>query len=209
MVCFGIFFYLRFVNKMKIVNFIIAEDDVYAIYSNNEKMCTKYTIRLFCYILWHLQVFLAAGFFPIYCMYVGNFDTSTWPLPFNMAVPFDTSSIIGWYLLWFIQTNTAFSYCLGTIAPTAYFMNCCLYIITLCDHFNCIINSINEHVEGYHQIKNKLKTKKINLQIKEKLGRAVKHHEEILELSRISIFARIVISFLYIYTNSISDLIFF
>lgn len=199
MVCFGIFFHLRFVNKMKIVNFIIAENEVYAIYSNNERMCTKYTIRLFCYILWHLQVFLAAGFFPIYCMYVGNFDTSTWPLPFNMAVPFDTSSIIGWYLLWFIQTNTAFSYCLGTIAPTAYFMNCCLYIITLCDHFNCIINSINEHVEGYHQIKNKLKTKKINLQIKEKLGRAVKHHEEILELSRISIFARIVISFLNIY----------
>lgn len=142
-------------------------------------MCRKYTKRIWCYILGHQQVFVAAFSYSIYSICTGNLDTSTWPLPFNMIVPFDAKPIWGWYLLWFIQINCAMSYCICTVAPTSYFISCCLYIGATCDHLDFITHSINLNDENSRQ-ESVLHTNQ-KFCMEKRLIEAVKHHSEILK----------------------------
>lgn len=98
-----------------------------------------------------------------------------------MSVPFDKTAVWGWFLLWFLQINTAFSYCLATILPTSYFMICCLYINALCDHFDLIIRLIGENVKETRTETNSLKKQIFYRKINNDLISAVKHHSKILE----------------------------
>lgn len=161
--------------------FDTAKNEIYDIYWSNELKCRKYTKRICCYILWHCQVFVAAFFYPIYCIYAGKLDTSKWPLPFNMVVPFDTTTIQGWYLMWFIQINSAITYCLSVISTTSYFVACCLYIVATCDHFNFLIRSIEANIKESLGEKNSDKRVIIRRNIKEKLINVIQHHTDILE----------------------------
>lgn len=167
--------------KMTKISSFQADHKISDIYWNNEQKCRKYTKTVCCYILFHMQVFVAAFFYPMYCMYVGNFDASTWPLPFNYAVPFDETTFWGYYLMWFIQANSAMAYCLGTTSTTSYFMACCLYIGALCDHFDSLAHSVDgavEQCESEMVLERKLK---LHRKINEYLVKVVKHHVETLE----------------------------
>lgn len=128
-----------------------------------------------------MQVFVAAFFYPMYCMYIGNWDASTWPLPFNYVVPFDESTVWGWYLMWLIQTNSAISYCLGATSTTSYFMTCCLYIGALCDHFDLFAHSVDVAVIQSEVEIDSVKRMKLRRRINEFIVEVVKHHVETLE----------------------------
>lgn len=98
-----------------------------------------------------------------------------------MVVPFDTTSIEGWYLMWFIQINSAIAYCLSAISTTSYFVACCLYIVATCNHFNFLIRSIEANIKESLEETNSDKRGVIRRNIKEKLINVVEHHTEILE----------------------------
>lgn len=151
------------------------------IYWNIELKCRNNSKRFCYYIILHMQIFVVAFFYSIYNIYRGNLDTSIWPLPFNFVVPFDDSTVWGWFLMWFLQSNCAFSYCLTMISLTAYFMSSCYYICAICEHLEFKLSKLNALVEqsmlDIDPIKHLIKIRKI----KEKIIEIIKLHAKIFE----------------------------
>lgn len=83
---------------------------------------------------------------------MGTFDPSALPLPYYMIVPFDTTTIWGWYLLWFIQCMMSSTYAVCVLSTTSYFICNCIYIGTICEHFDLLFASLEKDVE---QIRNR------------------------------------------------------
>lgn len=123
--------------------------EVEHLYWTNEQKCRKYTKNMFCYYsLFNESATLVSLCSSVFMVFTGNFDTSKLILPFTFAVPFDTETMWGWYLLWFIQLNVGVSYGKTMISITSYFICCCFYIETICDHFNLVIESIEQPIDG-------------------------------------------------------------
>lgn len=80
-------------------------------------------------------------------MWFGNFDTSTWFIPVNLACPFDTSTIFGWYMMLLLfQIPCGFAFLLSITAIVTHFVSCCLYIIACCDHFKLKIQNLDQMI---------------------------------------------------------------
>lgn len=63
-------------------------------YAESEEKCQKLTkFVAVCYLSMAAGLFVAALLFAAFCMRMGNFDTSTWLLPYSLIVLFDTSSL--------------------------------------------------------------------------------------------------------------------
>lgn len=121
----------------------------------------------------------------LYYMMSGNYDTTTWatkPGPFNFPVPFDTTKLWGWYLLWFIQLNTSVSYSLSILMVSSYFVSCSSYICGICDHFDYYCQSLTADIQRKLSGKNvNQHYQKLNYQLKKKLRKLVQIHMKILE----------------------------
>lgn len=128
-----------------------------------------------------MLVFVGAFFYSIYCIHVGNYDTSKWILPYELSVPFDTKEIWGWYLLWLIQVNIGFTYSTTQIASSSYFMSCCFYIGAICDHFDYIIHSIQNDVERNRTERNLSFYQQNIRNLRRNLFQAVEIHNKALE----------------------------
>lgn len=141
-----------------------GEGDVLKIYWHTEQRCRKFTTILATYVLVQQSILMLYFSYSIYCIHIGNLDTSTWPLPFRTAVPFETDSISGWYLKWFLQFNISLSY--SSLLPfiTSQFCCGCMYIDAICDHLASIFQSIDRNVgESQAKLNNRktlLKTRK-------------------------------------------------
>lgn len=92
-------------------------------------------------------LFLAALLFAAFNMWMGNFDTSTWLLPYSLIVPFDTTTLHGWLLLWLCNCYIGFVYSLSTTCAITYFVSCCFYIIAMCKHFDYLMKMFDMDVE--------------------------------------------------------------
>lgn len=79
-----------------------------------------------------------------YRIFIGNLDTSTWVLPFSLSVPFNTETILGWYILCFIQFFMGISYSSCISTTTSYFISGCFYIDAICDDFDALIDSLKD-----------------------------------------------------------------
>lgn len=158
-----------------------AEGDVIEIYWKIEQMCQRYTKNMAYYNFIHLTLFLPSLLFAIYNILIGDYDVSTWDLPFNIAVPFDGHVFWGWCLKWFIQINMAFAYAVCLVTATSYFLCCCLYINAICDHFNVLMDTVNEEVKLYREAAHPLELRKFSQKIKDKLVKAVAIHVKVLE----------------------------
>lgn len=76
----------------------------------------------------------------------GNFDTSTWFIAVNFAFPFDTTSVLGWYIALLLITQFA---CVLTVLVTAlftYMFSDYLYIEALRDHFESIFKRVDSKI---------------------------------------------------------------
>lgn len=131
-------------------------------------MCRKYTERMAYYVILNQSMYILCLFYSIYGLLIGNFDASKLPLPFNMAVPFDTNTTVGWYMLWILQFNSDFSYCSCVVAGSSYFVCCCIYILAIGDHFKYILQSKSNFIEKSP----KTESSKI-LQIQKQLSEAI------------------------------------
>lgn len=107
--------------------------------------------------------------YAIYCIYIGDMDTTTWNLPFNMVVPFNMETLGGWLLGWLLQLSINLSYTLGISISTMNFAGFCHYIVAICNHFEVLIDAIRLDVE---QMKDG---------VMEKLFQLIDHHVNALE----------------------------
>lgn len=124
-------------------------------------------------------------FYSIYSMLCGDFDTTAWILPMHLVVPFGTDTLWGWYLMLIIQINMSLAYALCVVPITAYFVSCCFYIGTICDHFDRLIQSsskffkvINENRQCHRTARVSVKTHE---KAKERFCEGINLHIEIFE----------------------------
>lgn len=126
-------------------------------------------------------MFVTAALQCIYDIICENYDTSAWNLPMRVSVPFNTDSVLGWFLLLFIQLNISAAYSLTVIAVTSYFICCCLYLEAMCDHFDELINLVKGDVEINRKEKNRSTSRKSEHQIWKNLCDAIKIHGDLYE----------------------------
>lgn len=166
-------------DLQEVVNETDENSEAYKIYKNTEEICQKVTKLLACYPL--MTIFVAALFYSFYQMFIGNFDTSTWILPYTVSVPFSTDEIWKWYILWFLQTNMGLTYSLSTVIASAHFVGSCFYIGGICQHFDLVIESIQKNAELYENEMNSRKSQLLRENIRKQLTQAVKLHVTALE----------------------------
>lgn len=144
-------------------NFVVFQLDesgeIHEIYWRTEQKCQKYTKMIVYYVVHHQSMLIVSFMHSIYSVLIGNFDISTFFLPFHISIPFTVNTIWKWYLLWFIQFNMALSYALTMVSVTSYFVCCCLYIAAICDHFDLLNYSFAEEIDlvkNVHKIRTTL-----------------------------------------------------
>lgn len=88
---------------------------------------------------------MANFIFSIYFTITGNHDVSTWPFVYNIWLPFEVASIPRWYFKYFLEFCMSGAYYITLVLVTTFFMSCCLYITAFCNHFEALIDSINQN----------------------------------------------------------------
>lgn len=147
---------------------------MYNIYWNIEQKCRKHAKIMACYPLLQQIMYASALYTSISSILAGDYDTSSWNLPFLMSVPFNTERIAGWYLLWFIQLNESLTYAFCMISTTLHFVCCCCYINGLCDHLGILFGDFEDSLHRHRYSRNYQQTKK-------ELIQCVTFHFEIIE----------------------------
>lgn len=126
------------------------------IYWSAEQKCRKYTKTIVSvFILQMLLSYVAVLFYSVYQICIGNLVTSTWPALYDLSVPFDSSTIWGWYLLWLVTLAVNASYILCLTSVVTYFVSCCFYLGAMCDHFNFTMRSTEALVKQNQQEKSR------------------------------------------------------
>lgn len=117
-------------------------------------------------------------------MLCGDFDTTAWILPMHLVVPFGTDSLWGWYSMLIIQINMSLAYALCVVPITVYFVSCCSYIGTICDHFDRLIQSTGKFFKVINENGRSYRTacgQKSHDKAKEKFCQAINLHIDIFE----------------------------
>lgn len=99
------------------------------------------------FIVYDLFAYVLIILYTLYCICIGNFDTTTWPPLTDVAVPYDETTIYGWFLTLLVIYGNELSYLLCFISASTYFVSCCNYIGAICDHFNKLMHSIEIDVQ--------------------------------------------------------------
>lgn len=119
-------------------------------------------------------VFVAIFFISIFVCFSDNIELSTIDLPIKFAVPFYTTTILGWYTLWLFEFNIGIAYGVSVVAGTSYFVCCCIYISAICDHYTLIIQSRIKYIGTLSTTKNKASV--LQKKMKTLLSQAVEIH---------------------------------
>lgn len=77
----------------------------------------------------------------------GNFDVENLVLPYNMEMPFNTTTILGWYMLWFVYASMSFAFVSILVPVTGYFVSCYHYIAALYEHIEILATKIDRDIE--------------------------------------------------------------
>lgn len=104
----------------------------------------------------------------------GNIDPSKWNLTFGLVMPFDMTTVFGWYLAWFLEYNMAFTYSVAMVATTSYFVALCIYIEAICDHFIYYVKLNGIHADKLQEEKKQKEQIKLTQQITETFTKSIK-----------------------------------
>lgn len=99
---------------------------------------------------------------------------------FFRKVPFDVSTVFGWWLRTFSFVLTALTFFSSLLAIVPYFGNCCKYIGAHCEHIRLIFDECDEISSTEHEFGN-LNEAALNKTISEKIIKAFFLHTEILK----------------------------
>lgn len=150
-------------------------------YWKAEQKCRKYTKIIFSYYIYHITFIISGLLYSFYCIIIGQYDPTKWPLPFTISVPFDTTTFLGWYILWFIQFNMANAYVFTMMTITSYFVSCSVYICAICEHFDLLFKSFKEDVDRSQNSKTNFDKSQNSLQYRIKIKSAVDIHNKLYE----------------------------
>lgn len=125
----------------------------------------------------NIFAFLPSALHSMICMWQGNFDTSTWFFPVKVVVPFDTSTVFGWYMKFFIYTTAVDVYFFAISSTVIYLASCCLYIEAGCKHFQLILKDIDENA-GSGKINKKIFHRN---RLKDQIRTGISFHIELIE----------------------------
>lgn len=156
-------------------------EEVQNIYWKCEQKCRKHTLRFGYFVITHTSTFTIGLVYALVCIAFEDYNTASWYLPFFMLVPFDQTRILSWMLMWLFQFNIAMGYALVTTSVTSYFVSCCYYIHSMCDHFKLLINSVTNGIEHMQMEKNRWEIMKIYQQTEIQLRNIVNFHMKIKE----------------------------
>ena len=176
-----IFFEYFFRSLYNKINDQDDDENAANIYRKGESKGFKLTKIFFCYGCCQVLTFTTALFRAIFDICNGKTDTSAWKLPTNITLPFDTQSVYGWLLNWFLQINVGIAYSLSIILISTHFACFCFYIVATCKNFDLLIDSLHIDIEQIQQEKNTQKHPKMWQNAKEKLQQAIEMHITIYE----------------------------
>lgn len=157
------------------------DDELQNIYWECEQKCRKYTRRFGYFVFFHTSTFTIVLIYALVRIAFGNYDTSSWHLPFFMLFPFDQNHVWGWLMTWFMQAGLAFCYAASMTSITSYFVSCCCYLIAMLDHFNLLIHSLINNVKSMQMEENPRKIEKMHVQIITQLCNIIKFQVKIYE----------------------------
>lgn len=131
----------------------------FQIYRKTEKKCqlvSKWTLIL-SLINVSVLVVLPSIIDSIICIKAGNLNTNTWFFALKFSVPFNTSTVFGWYMLLTLETVVACVYVTLTTVVVTYLSSCCLYIKAMHDHFKGNFQKIDNRIifDYFHLIESK------------------------------------------------------
>lgn len=122
------------------------------LYQNAERISRKCVIWISAILLSYsaFGLVIPAILYSWYCMWKANFDVSTWYTLYDTIVPFDTTTVIGWYLQFvFIHLPFPFMYCLVLGGIISHFLSCCLYIRAGCENIRLLVRAADVDVKKY------------------------------------------------------------
>lgn len=169
------------------VFFIQAEnDEIQKIYWHAEQKCRKYIkIIATTLLVYDQSMYVISFIYSIYCICIGNYDTSTWPVLLEMSVPFETKTIYGWYLLLFTLISMDIAYLTSLFLGIIQFMGYCIYITAICEHFSLIMQTVQANVDEQNlRETNRCKFEEIGMKIVAKNREAIQIHIKINEIFR-------------------------
>lgn len=140
---------------------LVEDGEISAMYWETEQKCRKLTKYMSFYILVHQAIVMGSFIYSIYCICIGNLDTSTWVMGFDIWLPFNTQNILGFYIKLAINLPMGLAYAVTVTLSTSFFSCCCIYIRAMCKHFNLI--------------------ERKNESIHKKMAQAVDIHEKLVE----------------------------
>ncbi|XP_055304812.1 odorant receptor 67a-like [Sitodiplosis mosellana] len=159
--------------------------DVAELYWNTERKCRQYTkTMVYSYVMFIEGLLLTKFVQSIYFVFLANSDPTSIALPYYMVVPFDTTTLCGWYLLWFIQCVMSFNYSMGVISTTSFFLCCCIYIDSIRKHMELIFASLKQNIDQIRQVKKRTAYHKLRRDIQENLHQAIDLHVKVIDIFR-------------------------
>lgn len=108
-------------------------------------------------IVFTLVVILVSIAFSFVNPFYGNYDTSTWFIPFyyHNMFPFNTSTIVGWYFELFLQIGSGYSYVFAITSTISLFGGFSWYIEACylqIEHMLDILDEMNANGTNFRKI---------------------------------------------------------
>lgn len=151
-------------------------------YWNAEQRCRKFTRNMVAFFIIYDQIpYVTVICYSIYCICIGNMDTSTWPTVYDFNLPIDDTSIGGWYISLILVLLGDISYILSMTSATTYFVSSCFYISAAADHFERLMHFVQQNVEFNLLATNPRTQRKRGAEIKKQVHKAIKIHVDIYE----------------------------
>lgn len=158
-----------------------AEKSLAPIYLTVEQRCRRFTMQMSSFAVFELASIVMALFISFYHIHVGNLDTSTYYLPLHYATPFTIDSVFKWDLFWAIQLLGCVAYLAGTVVVITYFVCCCFYVEALCDHFDLLIETIDDELHPKRRDSNQVDIRSGSSNVRKIFSDAIDHHNKIYE----------------------------
>lgn len=98
---------------------------------------------MFMMLFFTVGTIMVTGVMSIWCIYQGNLDYSTWFLPYNIILPIDKSTPLGWYSEFLIQTFTGYGFVLTITTTVTLFGGCSYYIQSCLEQLKHMFNELD------------------------------------------------------------------
>lgn len=124
-----------------------------------------------------IGVFIPTFGLSLVSLLAGNFDAGTWFFPVKYVVPFDSTTILGFYAKVVLYTVYALnSYYLVVLTAIGYFVSCCYYLNGFVENFQLMFDEVDQIVS-----QDKCMGPEVTIDINKRLKRAVEFHIKIFE----------------------------